>query len=199
MHEVLRASGACRPGDIGIHRDAGYLSNLSIPGAFKHAWICVDGDDIVEAVSEGVIRRHNTYPLMTDYGMILRPIGVSGEDCYEAATRANNLVGCEYDANFKFDFAGDDEKYAANISSGKFHGAFSCTETVAFSWYHQRGKLGIFRSMHAGREAIIADDYLRMNFEIVWASPSVTVEWAEKAGLHEQGRVKIREYWERQK
>ncbi len=199
MRDVLAASGMCRPGDIGIHRDSGYLSNVSIPGAFKHAWICVDDEDIVEAISDGVVRRHNTYPLLSDYAMLLRPIGVSGAECFEAITRANHLVGCEYDANFLFDFAGDDANYAANISSGKFHGAFSCTETVAFSWYHQKNKLGIFRTMHAGREAIIADDYLRMNFEIVWASPSVTVEWAERTGLHEEGRAKIREYWERPK
>jgi hypothetical protein len=197
MQDVLTASSLCRPGDIGLHRDSGYLSNCSIPGSFKHAWICVEDDDIVEAISDGVIRRHNTYPLLSDFAIILRPMGASGEDCYVASKRANDLVGSEYDANFLFDFAGDEKKYSENITGGKFHGAFSCTETVAFSWYHLRNKLGIFRSRHAGREAIIADDYLRMNFEIVWASPSVTVEWAMESGLHEQGRTKIAEYWER--
>ena len=78
------------------------------------------------------------------------------------------------------------------------HGAFSCTETAAFSWLKCREKLGIFRTKHAGREAIVADDFLRMRFEIVWASKSVTVKWAEQQGLHEEGRHKIAEYWKKQ-
>jgi hypothetical protein len=55
--------------------------------------------------------------------------------------------------------------------------------------------LGIFRTVHAGREAVVADDFLSMNFEIAWVSPSVTVEWARAARLHEHGVEKIREYW----
>jgi hypothetical protein len=196
LADATRACSLSQGGFVGLHRDSGYLSNLGIPGAFKHAWIHVGDNSIVEAISEGVVKRHELYPLLTDYAVILRPVGVTGDQVAEAVRRANSIVGCEYDANFNFDLSGASDKYSANLRSGDFHGAFSCTETVAFSWYHCRKILGIFRTVYAGREAIVADDYLRMNFEIVWASESVTVEWAEKAGLHEEGRLKIKEYWD---
>lgn len=197
------AAQTLRPGDIGLHRDSGYLSNLGIPGAFKHAWVCVEGNDIVEAISDGVVKRDNLYPLVTDYAIILRPIGVSKTDINKTVERANALVGCEYDANFKFDLEQaegildkdlEQQKFLTNLKAGNFHGAFSCTETAAFAWYHKKKELGIFRTMHAGREAIIADDFLKMNFGIVWMSPSVTDEWAKAVGMHEEGRQKIRDF-----
>lgn len=193
----------CRAGDIGLHRDSGYLSNVAIPGTFKHAWIHVGDREIVEAVSQGVLKRDELYPLLTDYAVILRPNGLSWQEIDEATTRAKSIVGCKYDANFKFDFeeasAGlkdqESEKYCRNIKCEKYHAAFSCTETVGYAFFPFKKKLNLFRSMHAGREAIIADDYLKMNFDIVWLSPSVTVKWAEENGLHEQGRQKIADYW----
>lgn len=184
-----------RPGDIGIHRDEGFFSNLAIPGGFKHAWVFIDNYDCVEAVAEGVLRRDSLTPTYSDYVVILRPIGTTKPEVDSAVNKAKNLVGCEYDANFKFDFEQMDaeyEKYTKNITAGGFHAAFSCTETAAFSWYHCKDKLGIFRSMHAGREAVIADDFLRFNFGIVWMSPTVTLEWAQKSGMHSDAVARIK-------
>jgi len=197
LKDVREACRKIRPGDIGIHRDSGYLSNLGIPGGFKHAWVCIDNNECVEAVSDGVVRRDNMYPLLTDYAIILRPLKVTKADIDKAVERAKTLEGCEYDANFNFDFEQTDaelERYTSNLKSGSFHGAFSCTETAAFCWYHRKKELGIFRSMQAGREAIVADDFLKMNFGIVWLSPTVTDEWAVKNGLHEEGRQKIKDF-----
>jgi hypothetical protein len=202
FRDVREASFICRPGDIGLHKDDGFLSNLGIPGAFKHAWICVENHMCVEAISEGVIKRDDMAPLVSDYVVILRPRGVGKDSTTEAVARANALVGHPYDVNFKFDFketedalfgcrAKRDIQKAVNISSGNYHVAFSCTETVGFCWYHEKKQLNIFRSMYAGREAIIADDFLRMSFNIVYASPSVTSEWALKQGISEEGRFKI--------
>lgn len=197
--DVRQADIVCQAGDIGVHRDDGFLSNVGIPGCFKHAWFVSEDNQCVEAMSEGVICRDRMGPLMSDYAIILRPQGVSLDDINMAIKRANSIVGCEYDANFRFDFATDDKEWTSNLSSGNFHGAFSCTETVGFTWYHKRDALDIFRTMHAGREAIVADDFLRMNFDVVYASPNVTVEWAELAGMHEEGRVKIANYWANKK
>lgn len=197
LSDARKAMAASRPGDIGIHRDSGYLSNLGIPGAFKHAWVCVEHGMCVEAMSEGVLKRDQLYPLVSDYAIILRPLRVGARATKQAINRANSLVGCEYDANFSFDFEKDDaeyKKHSINLSSGGFHGAFSCTEVAAWSWHHCKNKLGIFRSIHAGREAVIADDFLRMNFGIIWMAPSVTVEWATQQGLHEAGRQKIADF-----
>lgn len=195
--ESREGAVACRPGDIGLHRDEGFLSNLGIPGAFKHAWIVVDNNDCVEALSEGVVRRDCIAPLISDYAIILRPLNVVKADVDQAIRRAKSIVGSDYDANFNFNFEETDANmgdFTRNLDAGKFHAAFSCTETVGFSWYHCRKKLEIFRSEHAGREAIIADDYLKMKFEIVWLSSSITNEWALKNGLHEEGRQKIKDF-----
>lgn len=190
--EAREGSAVSRPGDIGIHRDNGFLSNVAIPGAFKHAWIVVDNNDCVEAVAEGVLRRDNLAPTYSDYVIILRPLGVNKTEVDASVQRANYLVGCEYDANFNFDL---DEQSAAYMPRG-FHKAFSCTEAAAFSWYHCKEKLAIVRSQHAGREAIIADDFLKMNFGIIWMSPSVTVKWAKEMKLHDIGVEKIKSYLE---
>jgi hypothetical protein len=211
MRDVRNASAAARPGDVGLHLDGGFASNLAIPGAFKHAWIFVDGHDCVEAVAEGVVRRDDMTPLATDYAVVLRAAGV-GQDAVDlAVSRAKAIVGCEYDANFRFDFEEEEaelsgsalsrqraaryeaSRYVENMRGG-FHRAFSCTEAVAFSWYRSKDKLRIFRTIYAGREAVIADDFLKMEFDIVWASPNVTVEWAKQAGLHEEGRQKIADF-----
>ena len=192
-----------RPGDIGLHREEGCLCNFGIPGAFKHAWIWTENGLIVEACQEGVMERDEFHPVVYDYSILLRPKGMSEDDVKTAIKRARSIVGCEYDANFNFDLLEEDkavgQQYTRNISAGEYHPAFSCTETVAFSWLHKRKELGVFRTVYAGREAIIADDYLRMNCEIIWASPSVTMEWAVKEGLHEEGRFKLQEYLDKRK
>lgn len=217
LRDTRDASATCRPGDIGLHKDNGFLSNVAIPGAFKHAWICVDDHMCVEAVSEGVLKRDDMVPLVSDYAIILRPKGVSEWEVREAVGRANAIVGHEYDANFDFDLKETDEalfgrrtigrtveramndamnnrRLISHLTSGKYHFAFSCTEVASFCWYRSREKLGIFRSQHAGRQSIIADDFLRMAFDVVYASPSVTEEWAARNGLHEEGRFRISEY-----
>ena len=198
LKDARHASQISQPGDIGLHRDSGYLSNCGIPGAFKHAWITVDNNDCVEAVSDGVLRRDELYPLLSDYAILLRPLSVNKTEIDETIRRANAIVGCEYDANFNFNLDQADADlpaYTTNLKAGDFHHAFSCTETAAFCWYHCKKKLGIFRTIYAGREAIAADDFLKMNFGIVWMSPSITLERATQMGLHE-GLQKIKDYLE---
>ena len=116
----------------------------------------------------------------------------------DLAEAVRNAVNAEqYRVLHRFNLEEADEelkRYTRNIFAGKFHQAFSCTETVAFAWYHKKDELSIFRTVYAGREAIVADDYLRMHFDVVWASPSVTPEWLKKSGMHEQGRAKIAEF-----
>jgi len=198
FRESRQACTIALPGDIGLHKDEGFFSNLAIPGAFKHAWIVVDDNKCVEAIQKGVLHRDHLYPLISDYAIILRPRNVTKEDVKEAVRRAISIVGCDYDANFNFNFEESDkvlaEKYTRNLAAGAFHPAFSCTETVAFSWYHKRDHLRIFRSIQAGREAVVADDFLKMNYDILWMSESVTLEWATKMGMHEEGRQKIKNY-----
>jgi hypothetical protein len=110
-NEALDGIKISKAGDIGLHLDVGYLSNLAIPGFFKHAWIHVtDGNElgratVIEAISEGVVRRHAMYPVYSDYAIILRPPQdkVNQHDTELAIKYANRLEGCKYDSKFEFD------------------------------------------------------------------------------------------------
>lgn len=211
MEEVIEALHLIKYGDIGVHRDAGYLSNIAIPGFFKHAWIHtedgVDSPMIVEAVSEGVIHRSAAYPLYSDYAMILRPKGIGYKARRGACKKAKSIVGTRYDHDFNFDieeelkhYNGDNGSVAANeLGQGakymkKFDHGFSCTEVVSYAWWHCREQLRIFREKSRGKRVILADSFVNRGWEIVWASKSVTVEAAIKWGLHEEGVDMIREF-----
>lgn len=121
--EVLEALPLIRYGDIGLHRDIGYLSNVGIPGFMKHAWIHVRDElephesmfvpsQIVEAISEGVVCRSPIYPMHSDYVIILNPDinnlkGLSNKTVDQkvrsgACLKARNMVGQPYDHRFKF-------------------------------------------------------------------------------------------------
>ncbi len=228
--ESMDALALCRRGDIGLHRDSGYVSNWAIPGFMKHAWIHlndpvitagIEGGDIVdvrdmqimEAVSEGVLRRSALFPVRSDYTIILRPRGATGEEVDAAVEKALRIEGCEYDADFEFDieqelehFPPDDEtpdqidedrrelEAIADGINAEWDGGFSCTETVSFAWWHRRRQLKLYRRPARGKQVILADQMINDGFEIVWMSDSVTPEIAKKLGLPEEGVEMIRDY-----
>jgi|SaaInlV_165m_DNA_1040744.scaffolds.fasta_scaffold30864_2 hypothetical protein len=140
FEELLEALPLIRHGDVGIHRDEGYLSNIAIPGFMKHAWIHTDdcfaekgtisvksSDDlannspmIVEAISEGVVYRSALYPMYSDYAIILRPLEVSTKSCRGACKKAKGIIGTRYDHNFKFDIENELIYYnGADVSKAK--------------------------------------------------------------------------------
>jgi len=209
--EVLEVLPLIKYGDVGIHRDWGYFSNIAIPGFMKHGWIHInDGIEspkIVEAISEGVLGRNPIYPLFSDYVIILSPKEVSDEERRGACKKAKNVIGEQYDVNFKFDIE-EELKFYTGIHKEdakkdlgesqrhmkKFDHAFSCTELVSYSWWHKREDLRLYRKERRGKSVIIADDFLNSGWSIKWASKSVTLDMAKKYGLHEEGLSMIEEY-----
>lgn len=230
--EAMQALPKIHKGDIGLHRDGGYLSNLAIPGFLIHAWIHVNdpernGDiiettnmQIVEAISDGVVKRHALHPIRSDYTIILRPKDVTEMDIERAVKKAESIVGARYDADFKFDIEeeiklfteemvikdmskNDAEQDRAELDviknnmQAEWDGGFSCTETVSFAWWHKRRQLRLFRTKARGKEVILADDMINNGFEIVWMSDSVTYETAKKMNLGEEALEMIKEYREK--
>lgn len=177
--EVTKALMVIQPGDIGLHRDHGYLSNVAIPGCFKHAWVHIDDGDIVEAISEGVVRRNAIYPIYSDMSIILRS---KNKDGYVTSQRAQSLIGENYDVNFEFDIEKSNAHFYGNKDS-KYDPAFSCTEVAAFSLYREDEGHGISSSYVSGKKVLIADSFINEDMEIVWASESVTLENVMKLGL----------------
>lgn len=224
--EVLAALPLIRAGDVGLHRDEGYLSNFAIPGFMKHAWIHVDSPKfgtginqepvpdvtdmkIVEAVSEGVLRRSALFPIRSDFAIILRPKDVTADEVTEAVNKATGIIGCEYDVKFEFDIEEELKRFneseqshqslrmsLVDFKKGLTHwdGGFCCTEVAAYSWWHKREQLRLFRKERRGKMVIAADDFINGGFEIVWASDSCTPEAAVKMGLGEEGVEMLKAY-----
>jgi hypothetical protein len=197
FREIHEARLIAKPGDVGVHRDNGYLSNVAIPGFMKHAWIHVEDGKVVEAISEGVVKRDMYYPLYSDFSVILRPRSPHSTG---AVAKAESIVGENYDVDFSFDIEKEMAYYSSewereSSAQKGYDPAFSCTEVVAFSWWHSKGELQLKRRMRRGRNVILADDFFSGGFDIVWASESVTVESAQELGLPPTGIRMIAEYW----
>jgi len=206
--EFLEIQKKVLPGDVLLTTHHGFIfSNLAIPGCFKHAAIFIECSDglsrmrLVEAISEGVVKRHPQYALADDM-IILRPRHIRDIDREKIIINANKIVGCKYDT--RFDFNIEDELTFINNSStekmtqedamelnrnkGNLKGfdlAFSCTEAVAFCLWHMRRRLGIVRKKARGKLCIIADQFINRDFKIVWTN--VNPKRAKKRGLHEEG------------
>lgn len=211
--EILEALPLIQYGDIGLHRDVGYLSNLAIPGFMKHAWIHVqDGmqsAEIVEATSEGVIKRNPIYPMFSDYTIILRPLQITDETRKGACKKAKQIVGAKYDHKFKFDIekelkyykGKEKEKAGIELQEGEkwienYDHGFSCTEVVAYAWWHEKEKLRIYRKKYNGKSVITADCFINHSWKIIWASKNINADVACKMGLGEEG-VSLIEQWKK--
>jgi hypothetical protein len=201
-HEMETAVSRSFPGYIGLHRNVGDLSNVAIDGFMKHAWL-VDMHNttfIIEAVSEGVIRRHPFHPLSSDYAVILKP-RVPQKVRYEAVDRAHRMIGCPYDDTFTFDLEVVDELFRDKdtaLSNMKSFGlGVSCTEMIALCYVGHRRELGLYRTKLGKRQVIMPDSFLSTHFEIVWASSHTTFRNAAELGLHEEGLAMLYDYWDR--
>lgn len=227
--ETDEALPLLRAGDVGLHREDGAFSNLAIPGYMKHAWIhmngpipgtaldpqfkkiCYDTRDmrIVEAVSEGVIKRHPRWPFDSKYIIVLRPRQVTKNDIQSAVEKAEKIVGVQYDADFQFDIEDELKRFGVqeraiedqleatkNLQQlhAEWDGGFSCTETVSFAWWHKRKELGLFRTHARGKEVILADSLINRGWDIVWMSSTVNIKDAKNNGLGEEGILMMEEY-----
>lgn len=148
--------GLFKPGDIILRRFDGYLSSYMIPGFWNHAGLYIgddseDKEQVVHAVSEGVIQEDILNFMRTDHMLVLRlSEDNEGKAAEGAIKRAKSIVGSPYD--FGFDF--------------KDTNRFSCTELVAHCY--PGVALGKKRF---GKETIIADDFYNSNaLTTVWDS-----------------------------
>lgn len=142
-----------KPGDIVIRRFEGYVDKWFIPGFWNHAGIYIgdDGDlpeQVIHAVSEGVIQEDILNFMRTDHMLVLRAKKEGAE--ITAIEKAKSIVGSPYD--FGFDFQ-DTHR-------------FSCTELVAFCYP------GVVKGKKRfGKTVIVADDfYNSTDLERIWNS-----------------------------
>jgi hypothetical protein len=189
--EIETCLGLAQKGDVALTHHVGYLSNVIIPGFWKHAFLVTDNtgfSETVEATHIGVHYNTGMESFAADYAVLLRP-KVEMSDCLVAIDRIKTLIGLPYDRAFQFDIeretkyltetdaqvldaARKDLNEAAKRKS--YHPAFSCSETVAYAYWLVREKLGIKRSVIHGKQVILPNDFWTWNttFELVWASDS---------------------------
>ena len=209
--EILATLPLIKYGDVGLHRECDYLSNIVIPGFMKHAWIHVEDGikkpTIVEAVSEGVISRSALYPMLSDYTIILTPKNATENDRKGACLKARQLCGHGYDVNFEFDIEKELQFYHCGFRKDaiadlkeeakglkKYVPTFSCTETVGYAWWHRRESLRLYRKEVKNKSVLLADMFLNGGWDIKWMSKSVTLDAAKSFGLHEEGLCMIEEF-----
>ncbi len=141
-------------GDVLLRRFEGYIDKWFIPGYWNHGGIYVGNNQMVHAISEGVLKEDILNFTRTDHICILRP-RMSSSRRQKAAKLANKIVGFPYD--FGFDF--------------KDFNRFSCTEVVSYC-YRQLAKPK--RSILSfGKSVIVADDFFNSDkVKIIWDSHS---------------------------
>lgn len=221
LDEAQLAARMLEPGDVILHRDRGFLGNVGIGGVMIHAGLYVGKDDkgrpqVVEAISEGVVKRSALYILHSDYACILRP-KVPMQAALNAAGQAEEIVGMPYDPLFEFNT--EVERAVLNAAQGLWHFKrreeflarnpvrFCCTEIPHFCYLDSLGELGLHRKRNRtfatwllkiigivpGDEIVTADMYVESHgFEMVWASKHYTPDWAAKMGASEAHLWKLR-------
>lgn len=208
LNEVFQdAVPLLEPGDIVLHRDEGFLSNIPIGGCMVHAGICVEDNQVVEAISDGVIKRHVAHLLYSDFACALRPrFNVLSEPKEEVLAKvlpwAEKIVGFPYDELFDFNYWEEMEtieKYGVEeaIKRGV---RFCCTEVPSFCYLPYLFDLRFFRrrnvsamtrmlswiGLSTGESIIHADQYVTAETDIIWMSKEFTPEWAKKMGCSEE-------------
>lgn len=215
LNEVmLDALPLLEPGDIILHRDDGYLSNLFIGGAMIHAGVYVGGQQVVEAISEGVLKRHAGHILFSDRACILRPRlapELKEKAVAEAIEWANKIVGFPYDILFDFNGKKEREMIEQHGKEAARKGVrFCCTEVPYFCYRSYMAELGIkrrrnvsaathilsFLGMSPGRAVISADMYFTANFDLIWCSRHFTPAWCKKRRMPESARKVVEAYWD---
>jgi hypothetical protein len=211
LNEVIReALPLLQPGDVVLHRDEGFLSNVFIGGGMIHAGIYVGDGQLVEAISEGVVMRHAAHILYSDRACILRP--KVGNDVKVAAIEwANRIVGFAYDYLFDFNCQKNRELIKEHGKDAREKGVrFACTEVPYFCYYDAAPEMGIFRrrnvtlvtrilswiGLSPGEAVVDADMYVKSQMDLVWCSKCFTPEWCEARGCDEGYVYKIRKYWD---
>lgn len=144
FYDVSYIQKYIEPGYIILIRKEWQLSNLFIPGKWKHAAFCNDQNYAIEAVGEGVRRVFISDLLQnSDNFCVLKPIFCSKDDIKTATLWAENQVGKPYD----FRFEGCNR-------------AFYCTELIVHAYSFCKGFI-MPRRRFLGDFLYFADDFYK--------------------------------------
>ena len=136
-----------QPGDVIVTRKEHAISNYLLPGNWPHVAMYVGGQQVVEAMKDGVRVREMASPFGNDSVAVIRPV-LDADRIQQAIVRARSHVGKPYD--FDFDFTRADR--------------LVCTEVVYRS-YEGLGEMQFSLVRRAGRQTMSAEDLLGLALE----------------------------------
>ena len=211
LNVVLRdALPLLEPGDVVLHRDEGFLSNIFIGGSMIHAGVYVGDGQLVEAISEGVVRRSAAHILYSDRAVILRP-NVASDAKIQAVEWANRIVGFGYDFLFEFNGNREREMIRKHGHAARNMGVrFACTEVPYFCYldFAKIMEINLRRNvtfltkfvslvgLRPGEAVIDADMYVKSDMDVVWCSKKFTADYCASMGCDDVYVKKIESWWE---
>lgn len=192
--DIRRLIGTLEPGDIMIRGYKNYLDGYFIPGFFSHAGLYLgevkdinlhltekgkefyrEGEQmVIHSMAEGVFMEDVINFCRCDFLIVVRrnkrtePDLDLSKDNPAIFTKALSSLGEGYD--FKFDFS-------------EYHN-MSCTEFVYYCCEEYIGKYNVYlkkkQALFTKIDAIIPDDFVTEEFDIVFQSKSVKQEKLDK-------------------
>lgn len=144
------------PGDVLLSRRTYSLSNIGIPGFYKHAVLYVGNGKIIEAIGKGVQEVSLARWIYTyDHAICLRPLFASKEGIDGACSFAINQRGKKYDYEF-----------SPGIQS------FYCSELVYYSYIYSMPESPFTLRKSLGVDTVVPEDFLKASskFKQVWKS-----------------------------
>lgn len=213
---ILEVLPLLQPGDVILHRDEGFFSNLFIGGVMIHAGLYVGEGQLVEAISDGVVKRHAAHILHSDLACVLRP-KVSKADKAKAIAWSSKIIGFPYD--YLFDFNGQwgrDMIEQHGIGAREKGVRFACTEVPYFCYIEKAPEMKVFRrknvnmvtrllsiiGMNPGDVVVDADMYFKSDMELVWCSSTMNPAYISRyygKAIDEAYSYKLEKWWKKKK
>jgi hypothetical protein len=181
--DYYEARALIKPGYIVLTKTRGELTNLTIPGFWKHGGMYL-GDDgekewMIDAIGTGINPRTLVKYLMTrDYFVVLKCKLLTDADHKEAADAFNNLRGQPYDFEFMLDEVEESPRQImSELVSGNSKRPFYCFEAVWFVLSYVYGKPIFSPKVVCGQPSIVGESFINPDlFQVVWSSKSTPEE-----------------------
>lgn len=99
--DICKAMATMKPGSVILTITEGELSNLFIPGEWKHSALYIGNERCIECVGKGVVE-NSVYDMLSNKKQfcVLEPMFADGLEMLSACEVATTMIGMPYDYTF---------------------------------------------------------------------------------------------------